>query len=166
MAQYSVKEPALQGRAPFTVDWRIKAISEEALQSPFIDVDDPFILPELADFHTSGLNKYPTGRELQLCLDLPPDAVKWIINSIAFLIQSGVELKAGDYISDVFEDCLVRLDEHTHDIERDAEPGGLLRIVIPDSENRWPEDTTCDTPYAAQLLPTSALYHNEQNPVS
>ena len=55
----------------------------------------------------------------------------------------------------IFDRCPLRLDE--------AEESGrkVLRVIIPDDENRFPEDPDCTYPYSYQLVPTDELERKE-----
>ena len=55
-------------------------------------------------------------------------------------------------ISGIYEDCKVRLDEFEETGRK------VLRVVIPDKYNRFPEDECCMDTYRIQLLKTEALH--------
>ena len=80
----------------------------------------------------------------------------WIIeiiaNGVACAKCGRVEDTFPEYI---FEDCPVRLDSFQ---ETGRE---VLRVIIPDSQNRFPEDPNCDYPYSFQLVPTNTLAQGE-----
>lgn len=51
----------------------------------------------------------------------------------------------------IFLDCPVRLDEFEETGRK------VLRVIIPDAANRFPEDPECTNPYNYQLIPTDEL---------
>lgn len=61
-------------------------------------------------------------------------------------MQAGEHFKDGDMVSGIYEDCDVRLTEF-------EETGRMvLRVIIPDKHNRFPEDAGCDVRYTLQIL--------------
>jgi hypothetical protein len=66
-------------------------------------------------------------------------------------VQNGEKFKAGDMVSGIFLDCDIRLDEFE---ECDRK---VLRVIIPDGKNRFPEDPACDYPYSFQTWPLEQL---------
>ena len=61
-------------------------------------------------------------------------------------VQSGETFHDGDMVSGIYEDCDVRL-KKVRETGRD-----VLRLIIPDKYNRFPEDTHCMEPYKYQEL--------------
>lgn len=72
-------------------------------------------------------------------------------------VRDGEGFKPGDRIKDLYLDCEVELREK---LDVDGVP--LLRLVIPDKQNRWPEESA-DYPYNMQILSTIALYEFGKN---
>lgn len=104
--------------------------------------------------HTHGMNRYDHP-DFQLVLQLPQADICYILNTLGFRVQAGERFKAGDLVNGIFLDCPVRLDEF-------EESGRtVLRVIIPDSHNIFPEDARCASPYRLQLLPTDSLYRKE-----
>lgn len=61
-------------------------------------------------------------------------------------------------VSGIFEDCDVRLDLF-------EETGrNVLRVIIPDSHGRFPEDPQCAEPYRLQRMKTEELHVKEGMP--
>ena len=148
MATYNVADVFEKKSAPLIPDWRIRRILD--------DDKDNLINPSLTDVHTVGLSRYPAGKELQCVIDFSDDVLAWVINSIAFLIQQGYELKDGDVIEGVFEDMPVKLQSTIHGLGKtDIE---MLRIIVPDTEGRFPDDVECENDFKFQLLATPELY--------
>lgn len=70
-------------------------------------------------------------------------------------VQEGERFQAGRYVSGIYADCDIRLDEF-------RETGrNVLRAVIPDRQNRFPEDPQCEEPYRLQSMDTEDLYERE-----
>ena len=88
-------------------------------------------------------------------LHISDEDIGYILNSLGFKVRSGEQLKAGDLVEGIFEECPVRQDSFE---ESDRE---VLRVIIPDSQNRFPEDPNCDYPYSFQLVPTNMLERGE-----
>jgi len=93
--------------------------------------------------------------DFQLVLKAHPAEIGRILNTFGLWVQSGRRFKAGDMVSGIFQDCNVRLDEF-------EETGRtVLRIIIPDDENRFPEDEECMEVYRLQLLETDELWRKD-----
>ena len=86
-----------------------------------------------------------------MVLHTNPKDMGYILNSLGIRVQNGEKFKAGDMVSGIFLDCDVRLDEFE---ECDRK---VLRVIIPDGKNRFPEDPACDYPYAFQTWPLERL---------
>lgn len=108
-------------------------------------------LPYTCNAHTHGLEKYG-HMDFQVVLALPPKEISYILNTLSQKVQAGEQFKAGDYVSGIFLDCNIRLDEYE---ETDRQ---ILRVVIPDQNNHFPEHPECKPPYPLQLLKTDDLY--------
>ena len=101
--------------------------------------------------HTHGMERYG-HQDFQLVLQLPPQEIGRILNTMGLKVQGGERFKAGDMVAGIYEDCDVRLDEF-QECDRT-----VLRVVIPDKYNIFPEDERCMDTYRLQLLATDALY--------
>ena len=100
--------------------------------------------------HTHGMEKYGHP-DFQLVLRFSNEEIMWILNTLGLLVQSGRVFKAGDLVSEIYEDCCVRLDTF-------EETGRtVLRAIIPDNNGRWPEDSECMENYRLQLLKTDEI---------
>ena len=78
-----------------------------------------------------------------------------LLYNLGLRVQAGERFKAGDLVEGIFDRCPLRLDE--------AEECGrkVLRVIIPDDENRFPEDPECEYPYSYQLVSTDDLTRKE-----
>ena len=59
--------------------------------------------------------------------------------------------RSGDMVSGIYEDCDVRLDEYEETGRK------VLRVIIPDANNIFPEEGDCMLPYCLQFLKTDEL---------
>ena len=84
-----------------------------------------------------------------------PREIGRILNTLGLRVQEGERFQAGRYVSGIYADCDIRLDEF-------RETGrNVLRAVIPDRQNRFPEDPQCEEPYRLQSMDTEDLYERE-----
>ena len=135
------------------LDWIIEIIGNGVVCSKCGQVEDSF--PEyICNAHTHGMKKYHHP-DFQLVLHISDADIGYILNSLGLRVRSGEQFKAGDLVEGIFEDCPVRLDSFQ---ETGRE---VLRVIIPDSQNRFPEDPNCDYPYSFQLVPTNMLEQSE-----
>lgn len=95
-------------------------------------------------------------KDFQLVLALPVKEIARILNTMGLRVQAGERFHDGDLVSGIYEDCDIRLDEY-------EETGRtVLRVIIPDKYNVFPEDERCMPVYRAQLLETDALWGKEE----
>ena len=80
-----------------------------------------------------------------------------ILNTLGLRVQAGERFHNGDLVEGIFLDCPVRLQEF--------DEGGrtVLRVVIPDGKNRFPEDTNCEYPYTCLLYTSACIFLDENN---
>ena len=131
------------------IDWIIHAVCNSAACAECGTIENSFI-PGACNFHTHGLEKYGHP-DLQIVIEYPPQEIARILNTIGLRIQDGARFAAGDLIKGIYEDCDVRLDTF-------EETGrNVLRVIIPDKFNRFPEDPICEYPYNLQAFPTDML---------
>lgn len=106
-------------------------------------VFDASDIPGIANIHTHGLEKY-NHLNFQLVLSVGTDEAKYILNTMSRRVQKGEIFHEGDMVSDIFDDCDVLLKKY-HETGRD-----VLRIIVPDSDNRFPGEEGCEEPYSHQ----------------
>lgn len=111
-------------------------------------------LPHTCNAHTHGMEKY-CHMDFQMVLLARPEEISRILNTFGLWVQSGRKFKAGDMVSDIYLDCDVRLDEFEETGRK------VLRVIIPDAENRFPEDEDCMEVYRLQLLETDELWRKD-----
>lgn len=101
--------------------------------------------------HTHGMERYG-HMDFQMVLYLPHQEIMRILNTLGLRVQAGERFHAGDLVAGIYEDCNIHLDEY-------EECGRtVLRVVIPDKYNRFPEDSQCMEVYRLQLLDTESLH--------
>ena len=107
-------------------------------------------LPYLCNAHTHGMEKYG-NMDFQLVLFLPYEEIGRILNTLGLRVQAGERFRTGDFVSGIYEDCEIRLDEYEETGRK------VLRVIIPDKHNIFPEDERCMEVYRNQLLETDEL---------
>ena len=107
--------------------------------------DDPAPYPYLCNAHTHGMAKYQHP-DFQLVLNLPQEHICYLLNTLGMREQSWDTYHDVDMVSGIYEDCSIRL-KKVRETGRD-----VLRLIIPDKRNRFPEDENCMEPYRHQEL--------------
>ena len=131
------------------LNWIIEIVGNGVACARCGKIEDSF--PEyICNAHTHGLEKYHHPN-FQMVLHLSDSDIGYILNTLGLRVQAGERFQSGDLVEGIFEDCPVRLDSFE---ESGRE---VLRVIIPDAENRFPEDPDCAYPYSYQLLPTNTL---------
>lgn len=133
-------------------NWQIHAIKNGCL----CENDGEYIfdmIPGAANFHTHGMEQY-NHPDFQLVLDYDLDTAAYILNTLGERVSSGERFNPGDYVKGIFEDCDVRL-ETFEETGRD-----VLRVIVPDANNVFPDEEGCRSSYLHQLWPTEELYIN------
>ena len=98
----------------------------------------------MANAHTHGMEKYG-HLNFQIVLALDSYTCGTILNNIGLRVQTGEKFKSGDILSDVLADGYsVQL------VEVEEAERRVLRIMLPDPENRFPGDKGCEYPYNKQ----------------
>lgn len=103
----------------------------------------------VCDAHTHGMNRY-NHLEFQVIIDYGPEEVGRLLNSMGRRVQNGERFKNNDVVKGLYLDCDVHLWEMS-----DASGRPVLRLIIPDKQNRMPEKA--DYPYSMQMLCTQLL---------
>ena len=104
----------------------------------------------ICDAHTHGMDKYGHP-EFQVVLNYGPQEVGRLLNTMGCRVRDGERFKDGDLVKGLYEDCDILLREIS-----DCNNVPVLRLIIPDKQNRWPEQ--CGAPYAYQVLATPVFY--------
>ena len=107
--------------------------------------EDEF-LPYMCDVHTHGLKEI-CGKEFQFTLRFSKELVSCIFDAVIGQVLEGKQFKDGDYVTGVFEgDVKLRINEVKNDHGH-----SIMRIIAPDEDLRWPEDSDA-YPFNMQLL--------------
>ena len=114
------------------------------------DVENGF-LENACNAHTHGMGQYG-HMDFQLVLQYSDGEIFRILNTFGLWVQEGRKFKDGDEVSGIFEDCNVKLKEFD---ECDRK---VLRIIIPDKYNVFPDEDGCLEPYTLQTLHTDMLW--------
>lgn len=130
------------------IDWIIHCCANGACDACGT-VERGFI-PYTCNAHTHGMAKY-NHMDFQMVLFLPPGEIMRILNTLGLRVQAGERFQSGDLVSGIYEDCDIRLDAYE---ETDRT---VLRVMIPDKYNVFPEDEHCMPDYRLQLLETEEL---------
>ena len=95
--------------------------------------------------HTHGMERYG-HLDFQMVLNAPPQEISYLLNTTGMRVRDGEQFAPGDMVHGLYEDCGVRLDLFRETGRK------VLRLIIPDSDNRFPEDPLCKEPYKYQIL--------------
>ena len=133
-----------------SVDWIIHYVANGAACQKCGKKENTF-LHYICNAHTHGLNKY-NHPEFQLVLDMGMEEGMRILNTLGLRVKAGERFKAGDFVKGIYEDCVVRLDEFNDGNKK------ILRVIIPDKNNYFPEDERCIDVYLLQLSELKDLY--------
>ncbi len=94
--------------------------------------------------HTHGMDIYD-HLDFQVVLPFPQWHIGYLLNEMGSRVRSGERFHPGDYVRGIYEDCPIRLDLF-RETGRD-----VLRLIIPDKANRFPEDPMCQKKYRVQI---------------
>ena len=141
------------------MDWVIHLVSNGAECCECGEKETSFF-PYACNAHTHGMDRY-NHLDFQLVLKYPKEEVMRILNTLGLRVKAGERFQAGDFVTGIYEDCAVRLDE----IEENGR--NVLRVIIPDKYGRFPEDEACIGAYLLQLLKTDDLTMKleDRNPI-
>ena len=128
-------------------DWIIHCVFDDS----FTDKNTETVTPYL-NSHTHGLNQIYNHLDFQIVLWLETELIGYALNTMGNRVRNGEKFKDGDIITDLFEGLSVRLDEVEETDRR------VLRIVIPDSNHKMPEDNECNPYFKGQLKKTDNLF--------
>lgn len=129
--------------------WIIHYVANGAVCEDCGCVEDGF--PQyICDAHTHGVSRYDNHLKFQLILNYGMNEAGRLLNEMGFRVQAGERFKSGDWVKGLYEDCDVFLYEIP-----DSNNVPVLRLVIPDKNNRMPEDS--DYPHSLQYAPINDI---------
>lgn len=134
------------------IDWIIHLVANDACDA--CGKEETGFLPYACNAHTHGMERYGHP-DFQIVLSLPPREIGRILNTLGRRVQDGERFCHGRYVSGIYADCDIRLDEF-QETGRD-----VLRVIIPDRHYRFPEDPQCEEPYRLQSMDTEALHRKD-----
>lgn len=137
------------------IDWIIHLVANGVRCGECGETENGF-LPNMCNAHTHGMDKYG-HQEFQMVLMIGPELICYILNELGLRVQAGERFHDGDAVSEIIKDYDVRL------IEVEVEGKRLLRVVVPDAQNRFPEDPQCAEYYNQQHQPMEMLYSNRND---
>ena len=132
------------------IDWIIHCCDNGVVCDECKKLETGF-LQYACNAHTHGMERY-RHMDFQMVLYLPFEEIGRILNTLGLRVQAGERFHDGDLVSGIYEDCDIRLDEYEETGRR------VLRVVIPDKYNVFPEEENCMPVYRLQLLDTEDLY--------
>lgn len=127
---YLIYTKDMWNRVPVN-QWSIHYVSEDSV-------------PEIANIHTHFPRKM-YHQDFQVVLKFPPMVASHILNSFGTLVTNGVIFEPDDMVQGIFADCPVCLKEYTEMGRK------VLRVIIPDQNNRFPWEENCDQVYMRQM---------------
>lgn len=130
------------------VDWVIHLVANGACDA--CGKMETGFLPYLCNAHTHGMENYG-HMDFQMVLRTSDREIARILNTLGLRVQAGERFHTGDFVSGIYEECDVRLDAFEETGRQ------VLRVIIPDRYNVFPEGERCMEPYKQQLLDTEAL---------
>lgn len=99
----------------------------------------------LINSHTHGMELY-NHLDFQVVLDLPPEHISHLLNTMGKRVKSGETFCDGDMVSGLYTECDILLKQY-RETGRD-----VLRLIIPDKKKCYPDDADCMEPYKYQIL--------------
>lgn len=132
------------------IDWIIHCCANGVVCEECKKVETGF-LQYACNAHTHGMERYH-HMDFQMVLYLPFEEIGRILNTLGLRVQADEQFHDGDLVSGIYEDCDIRLDEYEETGRR------VLRVVIPDKYNVFPEEEDCMPVYRLQMLDTEDLY--------
>jgi len=108
-------------------------------------IPDASAIEFIANSHTHGMERY--GHiDFQVVLRVDNKEIGRLLNTLGMRVRDGERFAHGDMVKGLYQDCDVRLDSVKETGRQ------VLRLIIPDQHNRFPEDPMCELPYKHQTL--------------
>ena len=140
--------------------YKVPGISEQKLIYPNHPVDwiihlvkNGNICEESGEFEMGLLpNACNNHLNFQLVLNYKNEEIMRILNTLGCMVCDGFRFEDGDLIEGIYLDCPVKL-KLFNETER-----SVLRVIVPDKYNKFPEDEGCMVEYLIQNLETDDLF--------
>ena len=118
------------------------------LELAALDRFDFTCLEGIGDIMSSNIQEWFHNSDhlLQTVINFPQEHICYLLNTMGMWVRNGETFHDGDMVSGIYEDCSIRL-KQVRETDRD-----VLRLIIPDAHNRFPEDENCMEPYRHQEL--------------
>lgn len=115
--------------------------------------EDNMGLYGFANIHTHGLNKH-NHPEICIPLDIGMEVATQVLNTLGYRIAVKGETFQEGYHDDVlangYKAKFIKFDEDDK-----------LYLILPDVNNRLPEDDMCESPYSHQLFYTQIIHDDK-----
>lgn len=131
------------------IDWIIHLCSNGVC--PECGQEETHFLPFACNAHTHGMEKYGHP-DFQVVLQLSPEEISYLLNIMGLRVKAGEVFHSGDTVSGIYENYNISLKEYEETGRK------VLRIILPDESNHFPDEDCCDNIYKLQLLETDALF--------
>ena len=95
--------------------------------------------------------------DFQMVLQASQQEICYVLNTLGNRVRAGEKFHEGDLVYGIYEDCPIRLDAF-QECDRT-----VLRVIIPDGQNRFPEDKHCKYPYSLQTFTEETLKDIKEN---
>ena len=132
------------------VDWIIHLVKNGNVCEECGDVEMG-LLPNACNSHTHGMERY-NHLNFQLVLNYSNEEIMRILNTLGCMVRDGFRFEDGDLIEGIYLDCPVKL-KLFNETER-----SVLRVIVPDKYNKFPEEAGCMVEYLIQNLETDDLF--------
>lgn len=98
----------------------------------------------IVNYHTHGLMENLNHKELQIVLPISEKVSYNIFHSIVKVIKSGKKLEDGEMLEEIIVNFPIKIVKTTDGNNE------VFRIVFPDPNGLFPEDSECTFPYSIQ----------------
>ena len=137
----------------FKPDWIIHHVQNHDCDVCNTHVKDSVGFYGFADIHTHGLNKH-NHPEICIPLDISPKVAMNVLNTIGYRIAVN-----GEIFKEGYNDTVLAGKYRVKFVKFDDDD--TLYLILPDVNNRLPEDDMCDLPYSSQLF-YAEIIHNDK----
>lgn len=133
------------------IDWIIHYVIDGVEDTP----KDFYSLDGFGNIHTHGLNRYNNQRELCICLAISDKLAASLLNSMGLRVANGETVFTEGIRDDVLQDKY-----NVKFITFDNDP--TLYMILPDSNNKFPGEEGCESPYDKQEIYAQFISENKE----